>query len=1008
MTGLEVGNNALTDLDGCYDLSDEFVSVVRLQPEGGVVAGGPYEFCVGDDVADMVADVTLEGNSGSNSQWVVTDEEGNILGLPPTPEAVDFNGAGAGTCLIWHLSFEDGLTGLEVGNNALTDLDGCYDLSDEFVSVVRLQPEGGVVAGGPYEFCVGDDVADMVADVTLEGNSGSNSQWVVTDEEGNILGLPPTPDAVDFNGAGAGTCLIWHLSFEDGLTGLEVGNNALTDLDGCYDLSDEFVSVVRLQPEGGVVAGGPYEFCVGDDVADMVADVTLEGNSGSNSQWVVTDEEGNILGLPPTPEAVDFNGAGAGTCLIWHLSFEDGLTGLEVGNNALTDLDGCYDLSDEFVSVVRLQPEGGVVAGGPYEFCVGDDVADMVADVTLEGNSGSNSQWVVTDEEGNILGLPPTPDAVDFNGAGAGTCLIWHLSFEDGLTGLEVGNNALTDLDGCYDLSDEFVSVVRLQPEGGVVAGGPYEFCVGDDVADMVADVTLEGNSGSNSQWVVTDEEGNILGLPPTPEAVDFNGAGAGTCLIWHLSFEDGLTGLEVGNNALTDLDGCYDLSDEFVSVVRRRSLQPEGGVVAGGPYEFCVGDDVADMVADVSLEGNSGSNSQWVVTDEEGNILGLPPTPDAVDFNGAGAGTCLIWHLSFEDGLTGLEVGNNALTDLDGCYDLSDEFVSVVRLTEGEVCDSSCNVEGGILAGGPYEFCVGDDVADMVADVTLEGNSGSNSQWVVTDEEGNILGLPPTPEAVDFNGAGTGTCLIWHLSFEGEISGAEMGMNANDLEGCFSLSNPITVNRIGVDGGMVTTMGGDTTATICAGDGTDDLIEFANNSSSDATYQYVITNDSNQILGFPDAPAQNFEGAGFGICRVWGFSYTGNLIAEGGQNIQEIISDECFDLSDNYIEVRRDTAGVACGNLLAGEEDPELLVLYPNPSSGILNINGNFISYEKAEQIFVFNSLGQMVYSRELQGQKGNYLEELDLTSLPNGSYQIAFITSMRTISRQLIINRE
>ena len=262
----------------------------------------------------------------------------------------------------------------------------------------------------------------MVADVTLEGNSGSNSQWVVTDEEGNILGLPPTPDAVDFNGAGAGTCLIWHLSFEDGLTGLEVGNNALTDLDGCYDLSDEFVSVVRLQPEGGVVAGGPYEFCVGDDVADMVADVTLEGNSGSNSQWVVTDEEGNILGLPPTPDAVDFNGAGAGTCLIWHLSFEDGLTGLEVGNNALTDLDGCYDLSDEFVSVVRLQPEGGVVAGGPYEFCVGDDVADMVADVTLEGNSGSNSQWVVTDEEGNILGLPPTPDAVDFNGAGAGTC----------------------------------------------------------------------------------------------------------------------------------------------------------------------------------------------------------------------------------------------------------------------------------------------------------------------------------------------------------------------------------------------------------------------------------------------------------------------------------------------------------------------------------------------------------------------------------------------------------
>ena len=342
------------------------------------------------------------------SQWVVTDEDGNILGLPPTPEAVNFDGAGAGTCLIWHLSYEDGLMGLEMGNNALTDLEGCYDLSDEFVTVVRNNVDGGMVAGGPYEFCVGDGTPDNVSGVTLEGAEGSNSQWVVTDEDGNILGLPPTPEAVNFDGAGAGTCLIWHLSYEDGLMGLEMGNNALTDLEGCYDLSDEFVTVVRNNVDGGMVAGGPYEFCVGDGTPDNVSGVTLEGAEGSNSQWVVTDEDGNILGLPPTPEAVNFDGAGAGTCLIWHLSYEDGLMGLEMGNNALTDLEGCYDLSDEFVTVIRNNVNGGMVAGGPYEFCVGDGTPDNVSGVTLEGAEGSNSQWVVTDEDGNILGLPPS------------------------------------------------------------------------------------------------------------------------------------------------------------------------------------------------------------------------------------------------------------------------------------------------------------------------------------------------------------------------------------------------------------------------------------------------------------------------------------------------------------------------------------------------------------------------------------------------------------------------
>ncbi|WP_298507214.1 hypothetical protein, partial [uncultured Maribacter sp.] len=349
------------------------------------------------------------------------------------------------------------------------------------------------------------------------------------------------------------------------------------------------------------------------------------------------------------------------------------------------------------------------------------------------------------------------------------------------------GNNATTDLVGTYDLSNS-IKVYRNAPNAGEIVGGPYNFTV-DGTADYVTNIGLEGPAeGSNSTWVITDESGKILGLPPTLEAVkgvNFDAAGAGTCLIWYLRYEDGLVGAEVDKNA-NDLYGCFDLSNS-ITVVRTAAVV-DGGTISGGPFTFCVGDGEADYAKGVSLECNSTVNSQWVVTDENGKILGLPPTPEAVNFDGAGAGLCLIWHLSYADGLEGLEAGNNATTDLVGTYDLSNS-IKVYRNAPN----------AGEIVGGPYNFTV-DGTADYVTNIGLEGPAeGSNSTWVITDESGKILGLPPTLEAVkgvNFDAAGAGTCLIWYLRYEDGLVGAEVDKNANDLYGCFDLSNSITVVR--------------------------------------------------------------------------------------------------------------------------------------------------------------------------------------------------------------------
>ncbi len=1008
---LHVGAN-LSQLYGWYDLSNA-IAVTRLQPEGGTLEGGPFEFTVGDGVADNIPEgaITLSGNSGGNSQWVVTDDQGNILGLPPNPYVVNFDGAGPGTCLVWHLSFEDGLQGAVVGNNATTDLEGCYNLSNPIYVERTNAVDGGTLEGGPFDFCVGNGAPDNIPEgsITLSGNTGSNSQWVVTDDQGNILGLPPSPYVVDFDGAGPGTCLVWHLSFEDGLQGAEVGNNATTDLQGVYDLSNP-VEVYRRQPEGGTLEGGPFEFTVGDGVADNIPEgaITLSGNSGENSQWVVTDDQGNILGLPPSPYVVNFDGAGPGTCLVWHLSYETGgFGGLEVGNNASTDLEGCYNLSNPIYVERTNAVDGGTLEGGPFDFCVGNGAPDNIPEgsITLTGNTGSNSQWVVTDDQGNILGLPPSPYVVDFDGAGPGTCLVWHLSFEDGLQGAEVGNNATTDLQGVYDLSNP-VEVYRRQPEGGTLEGGPFEFTVGDGVADNIPEgaITLSGNSGENSQWVVTDDQGNILGLPPSPYVVNFDGAGPGTCLVWHLSYETGgFGGLEVGNNASTDLEGCYNLSNP---IYVERTNAVDGGTLEGGPFDFCVGNGASDNIPEgsITLTGNTGSNSQWVVTDDQGNILGLPPSPYVVDFDGAGPGTCLVWHLSFEDGLQGAEVGNNATTDLQGVYDLSNP-VEVYRRQP----------EGGTLEGGPFEFTVGDGVADNIPEgaITLSGNSGENSQWVVTDDQGNILGLPPSPYVVNFDGAGPGTCLVWHLSYEtGGFGGLEVGNNAStDLEGCYSLSNPIYVERneateeCDVNGGKI--YPGDLYL-FCEGDGVEDYATGITLNYNQGESQWVVTDVQGNILGLPPSPeVVNFDVAGPGVCLIWHLSFTGTIEgAEVGNNAFSDLSG-CYDLS-NPIPVFRFPAGGPICELISYSRQSESLdiSMSPNPASKSVEIDLSSLDMDEAN-VKIYNYNSKQVYDNTYELSRGKTIK-MDVSRFEAGFYLVSISNEKEGVKivKRLIVN--
>lgn len=544
--------------------------------EAGTLSGGPFTFTV-DGIPDMVSGITLDASNlvGSNRGYVITDDAGNILGLPPTLEAVegvDFDEAGAGVCLIWHLVYEDGFQGLEVGLNT-SGFSGEYDLSNS-LTVTRNGLNAGVLSGGPYNFVV-DGTPDMVSTIALDDSAltGDAQTYVITDDAKNILGIPPTLEAVmgvDFDAAGVGSCYIFHLTYSGALAGLEGGQN-LNDLSGNFALSN-FVVVNRNPLNAGTLSGGPYNFVV-DGTPDMVSAITLDDSelTGDAQTYVITDDSKNILGIPPTLDAVkgvDFDAAGVGSCYIFHLTYSGELTGLEGGQN-LNDLTGNFALSN-FVVVNRNPLNAGTLSGGPYNFVV-DGTPDMVRAIALDDSelTGATQTYVITDDSKNILGIPPTLDAVkgvDFDGAGVGSCYIFHLTYSGELSGLEGGQN-LNDLSGNFALSN-FVVVNRNPLHAGKIIGGPFTFMV-DGTPDMVSGITLDDTklNGSIQRWVITDDKNKILGLPPTLEAVegvDFDAAGEGVCLIWHITYEEGLIGLEPDNNLLSSLEGYYAVSNSI------------------------------------------------------------------------------------------------------------------------------------------------------------------------------------------------------------------------------------------------------------------------------------------------------------------------------------------------------------------------------------------------------------------------------------------------------------
>ncbi len=314
----------------------------------------------------------------------------------------------------------------------------------------------------------------------------------------------------------------------------------------------------------------------------------------------------------------------------------------------------------------------------------------------------------------------------------------------------------------------------------------------------LTADASITGTSTDLSANITASASqvcgGESIGLSTTIQ-------GTATSYSWSASsgsFDNSTianptyTASESGSHTITlsvqDNNGCQATATTAIQV-----FQPTGGTISTTDNTtFCVDDDRPDVVT-VTLANENGSASTWVITDKDGNILEVANS-SVFDFEGVSEGICFIQHISYNNTLTdSISAGGN-INDLIGCFSISNS-IRIDRLA-GENCNALCQVAGGTLStADPTTLCVGDGTVDQI-DVSLLGNQGPQSTWVITDNEDNILALPVGPP-FDFENVPSGICKIWHISSLYPLSNLAMGNSINNISECHALStNAIVVNR--------------------------------------------------------------------------------------------------------------------------------------------------------------------------------------------------------------------
>ena len=381
--------------------------------------------------------------------------------------------------------------------------------------------------------------------VKTNSTADSLSYWyIITDADDNILdwvnaGADRDMATIDLSGAPEGVCHVWGWSYR-GLDDPIVGEHISTlDDDMREDISENWITVTREKPDGGrVYTIDDKNFVNGVYMTDQVS-FTVKTNSTADSLsywYIITDADDNILdwvnaGADRDMATIDLSGAPEGVCHVWGWSYR-GLDDPIVGEHISTlDDDMREAISENWITVTREQPDGGMVSTLDGEMTISGQVGteDLVFSVTTTSTADSLSYWyIITDASDNILAWVKANDTrenttIDLLETPAGECHIWGWSYK-GLDDPVVGENISTlDDDMREAISENWITVIR-----NVATSIDDELAASIKVYPVPArdQITVEGLNIRSVQVISAD--GGLIQQPTIFNSIDISDYPAG------------------------------------------------------------------------------------------------------------------------------------------------------------------------------------------------------------------------------------------------------------------------------------------------------------------------------------------------------------------------------------------------------------------------------------------------------------------------------------------------
>ena len=982
--------------DGCAILSDNHLSVSQIVVDGGSIQGDGDRICLTPDNKQQTWNVQTSSQSQTDYWYVLTDTA-NVIVMANTNGNFTFSVDLAGIYQVFGVATASSLTFMPGDTFDRLAIPGCSSVSSNALTLTISAYDAGSITnigGDGIVLCTGDDLPDTVS-VQVSGQLGGGKYAFIVTATNKVIQAITDDLLIDWDQIPGGTSQIWGIHY-DGEIPFSTGDTLTQG--ACYALTPSPVNIQKVQVVSLNITsdgGDSLYFCANAINLDSIH-FSTSALTSLKKAWFLVDSAQVIIQMTDQ-DRFDFDTSGNVSLAVYGATYTGNLV-IMVGDTLTTNpvSDACYALSANVIPIFAGDPglvDGGTVSsdlGDTIYVCVSDGVEDFV---TLTHTSSAESQYsyVITDENGKILVITED-NLINFEGAGAGSGFIYGLSHANPLPGL-LGKNILEPLAiGCYDLSQNKLILKRSSVEPfdiSSVLGDTLKPCISPDSKDTL-DIQFS-SSGADKALILASLDGIVLDyvLGDRLALADLSSSSG---MIWGLSYGGNLNihiGDTLSKTSLSDL--CYARSENFLVL--------NGTYVSGDSIfvpshrdttDYCVGNGIVDSLL---LNTNSnGDHYVYLLLRNNGRIehviknryLNLDPLE---------SGTLTVVGLSYagdllvDDG----DVLSDSLELATGCYSIS---LNVLTLQLNELIPGTLTSTRDKQS---FAVCIGDGVPDLVT-FSIENGENEKEAFLITDAQDEVI-FVSTESVIDLDVLPLGFYMVYGISYNGELYNlvGEQAFRVPLSDGCYTYTaNGIEIIADMPEGGMIRALGGDTVYTFCVSDGIPDRLFLSNESNSLAPYQFVVTDTDNVILELPNIPGVDFEGSGAGTVRIWGVSYTGDLLIRSGDTITStLISTDCYSISANYLTVVKQDGGPACGVPFMPTESLQIQ-LAPNPvvnriRLSISSLSGNNLT-GKVGTLIVYNTMQTEVFRKHLVFSNENFYTDVDVSNLKSGLYILQF----------------